>query len=62
MAHAEVTDEVFSHSYRFEDGCLVMGEVPGLAVDIGEKRAAQHPYERAYLPVAQLRDGSMWNW
>ena len=62
MPHAEVTDEVFPHSYRFEDGYLVMDEVPGLGVDIDEKRAAQYPYERAYLPVARLRDGSMWNW
>ena len=62
MPHAEVTDEVFPHSYRFEDGYLVMDEVPGLGVDIDEKRAAQYPYERAYLPIARLRDGSMWNW
>ena len=62
MPHAEVTDEVFPHNYRFEDGYLVMDEVPGLGVDIDEKRAAQYPYERAYLPVARLRDGSMWNW
>jgi mannonate dehydratase len=41
---------------------MVMDEVPGLGVDIDEKRAAQYPYERAYLPVARLRDGSMWNW
>jgi mannonate dehydratase len=57
MAHAEVTDEVFPHSYRFEDGYLVIDKVPGLAVNIDEKRAAQRPYERAYLPVARLRDG-----
>ena len=62
MAHAEVTDEVFPHNYRFEDGYLVMDDVPGLGVDIDEKRAAQYPYERAYLPIARLRDGSMWNW
>ena len=62
MPHAEVTDEVFPHNYRFEDGYLVMDDVPGLGVDIDEKRAAQYPYERAYLPIARLRDGSMWNW
>ena len=50
------------HNYRYEDGYLVMDEVPGLGVDIDEERAAQYPYERAYLPVARLRDGSMWNW
>ena len=47
---------------RYEDGHLVMDEVPGLGVDIDEVLAAKYPYERAYLPVARLRDGSMWNW
>jgi len=62
MPHSALTDEVFPHNYRFEDGHLVMDEVPGLGVDIDEALAARYPYERAYLPVARLRDGSMWNW
>jgi mannonate dehydratase len=62
MPHTAATEEVFPHNYRFEDGFMVMDEVPGLGVEIDEKLAAQHPYERAYLPVARLRDGSMWNW
>ena len=62
MPHNEQTNEVFPHSYRFEDGYLVMDEVPGLGVDIDEALAAKYPYERAYLPVARLADGSMWNW
>ena len=62
MPHTPLTDEVFPHNYRFEDGYLVMDEVPGLGVDIDEALAAKYPYERAYLPVARLSDGSMWNW
>ncbi|MGN6579157.1 MAG: enolase C-terminal domain-like protein, partial [Bordetella sp.] len=62
MPHSALTDEVFPHNYRFENGYLLMDEVPGLGVDINEALAAQYPYERAYLPVARLRDGSMWNW
>jgi mannonate dehydratase len=62
MPHTALTDEVFPHNYRYEDGHLVMDEVPGLGVDIDEVLAAKYPYERAYLPVARLRDGSMWNW
>jgi mannonate dehydratase len=62
MRHTEQTDAVFPHNYRFEDGFLVMDEVPGLGVDIDETLAAKYPYQRAYLPVARLRDGSMWNW
>ncbi|MCA3930640.1 enolase C-terminal domain-like protein, partial [Burkholderia sp.] len=62
MPHSALTDEVFPHSYRFDGGYLVMDDVPGLGVDIDETLAAKYPYERAYLPVARLRDGSMWNW
>lgn len=62
MPHSALTDEVFPHNYRFENGYLVMDEVPGLGVEIDEALAAKYPYERAYLPIARLRDGSMWNW
>ena len=62
MRHTPETDAVFPHNYRFEDGFMMMDEVPGLGVDIDEKLAAKYSYERAYLPVARLRDGSMWNW
>ncbi|MCH4673374.1 hypothetical protein ACVD1S_25625, partial [Escherichia coli] len=24
--------------------------------------AAKYPYEPAYLPVARLEDGTLWNW
>lgn len=62
MPHNQLTNEVFPHSYRLEDGYLVMDDVPGLGVDIDEVLAAKYPYERAYLPVARLTDGAMWNW
>ncbi len=38
------------------------GRSTGLGVDIDEKVAAKYPYERAYLPVARLEDGTMTNW
>ncbi len=47
---------------RFDDGFLHPGEVPGHGVDIDETLAAKYPYERAYLPVNRLEDGTMWNW
>ncbi|MEM5399966.1 D-mannonate dehydratase ManD [Paraburkholderia sp. EG287A] len=62
MPHNALTNAVFPHQYRFENGFLVMDDAPGLGVDIDETLAAKYPYERAYLPVARLRDGSMWNW
>ncbi len=62
MAHAEVTDSVFPHAYKFEDGMMHPGEAPGLGVDINEGLAAKYPYERAYLPINRKLDGTMHSW
>jgi len=62
MRHTTETDAVFPHDYRFEQGFLHCGETPGHGVDIDEALAAKYPYNRAYLPVARLEDGTMWNW
>jgi mannonate dehydratase len=62
MRHTEETDAVFPHNYRFEKGFLYTGDEPGHGVDIDEALAAKYPYKRAYLPVARLEDGTMWNW
>jgi len=62
MRHSEDTDKVFPHAYRFADGMLHPGEAPGLGVDIDEKLAAQYPYDRAYLPVSRLQDGTVHSW
>lgn len=62
MPHSPLTDEVFPHSYRFEAGYMHPGDAPGLGVIIDEDLAAKHPYQRAYLPVARLLDGTMTDW
>lgn len=62
MRHTEKTDEVFPHAYTFKDGYLHPGDAPGHGVDIDEKLAAKYPYQRAYLPINRLEDGSMFNW
>jgi mannonate dehydratase len=62
MRHMAETDAVFPHAYRFEGGALYPGDAPGHGVDIDEKLAAKYPYQRAYLPVNRLRDGTMWHW
>ena len=62
MRHTDETDAVFPHAYRFEDGTMHPGDMPGLGVDIDEERAARHPYRRAYLPVNRLEDGTLFNW
>lgn len=62
MRHTEETDAVFPHGYTFDDGFLHPGDTPGHGVDINEALAAKFPYQRAFLPVNRLEDGSMWNW
>ena len=62
MQHTDATNEVFPHSYRFADGCLLPGEEPGLGIDIDEAAAARHPYRPAYLPVNRLTDGTVHSW
>ncbi len=62
MPHTPETDEVFPHSYRFEDGLMYASEEPGLGVDIDLEKAALYPYKPASLPVNRLRDGTMFHW
>ena len=62
MRHSEETNAVFPHSYSFQNGYMYPGDAVGHGVDINEKLAAKYPYQRAYLPVNRLEDGTMWNW
>ena len=62
MRHTPETDAVFPHDYQFKDGFLYAGEKPGHGVDIDETLAAKYPYDRAYLPVNRLLDGTMHDW
>ena len=62
MRHTADSDAVFPHDYRFENGHLFPGTRPGHGVDIDESLAARFPYRAAYLPVARLADGTVWNW
>ena len=62
MRHTAETDAVFPHAYTFEAGMLHPGNAPGLGVDLDEALAAKYPYQRAYLPVNRLEDGTMYNW
>ncbi|WP_298399685.1 D-mannonate dehydratase ManD [Sphingobium sp.] len=62
MRHTAETDAVFPHAYTFADGVMHPGEAPGLGVDIDEELAAKYEYNRAFLPVNRLEDGTMFNW
>lgn len=62
MPHCQVTESVFTHAYKFDQGTFQVGEVPGHGVDINEELAAQYPYKRASLPVNRLEDGTLHPW
>ncbi|MES2158718.1 MAG: D-mannonate dehydratase ManD [Pseudomonadota bacterium] len=62
MRHTPETDAVFPHAYTFADGAMHPGDAPGLGVDIDEELAAKYEYNRAFLPVNRLEDGTMFNW
>jgi mannonate dehydratase len=62
MRHSPETDAVFPHQYTFSDGYLHPGDAPGLGVEYRDDLAAGYEYERAYLPVNRLEDGTMFNW
>lgn len=58
----EKSNEVFSHDLKMVDGMLHVGDRPGLGVDFDEEAAAKYPYNRSYLPVSRLEDGTLWSW
>jgi mannonate dehydratase len=62
MGHSTETNETFPHQYFFDDGYLHPGDAPGLGVDYDEAVADRFPYQRAYLPLTRLEDGTMFNW
>lgn len=54
--------DVFPSTWTHEKGYMHPGDVAGHGVDIDEDLAAKFPYERAYLPVNRLEDGTLWHW
>ncbi len=62
MRHTAETDAIFPHGYTFNDGMMHPGDAPGLGVDLDEVLAGNYPYQRAYLPVNRLEDGTLFSW
>jgi mannonate dehydratase len=58
----EAVNEVMPGAPEFQDGYLIPSEKPGLGVDLDEKAAEKHPYQRAYLPTVRRADGSVHDW
>jgi mannonate dehydratase len=62
MRHGDATNQVFIQSFRFEDGYLHPGDLPGLGVAYDDEAGSKFPYQSAYLPVNRLRDGTVHDW
>ena len=60
--YTDETLEVFKGHWSCADGYLYPGDAVGHGVDFDEKLAAKFPYQRSYLPVNRLLDGTLWNW
>ena len=61
-SHPAAASDVFHWDWTYRDGHLHSGETPGHGVTIDETAAAKFPYERRYLDVNRLQDGTMWDW
>ncbi|RZV43501.1 MAG: bifunctional D-altronate/D-mannonate dehydratase, partial [Acidimicrobiales bacterium] len=54
--------QIFKHDIKVKDGMAFVGDAPGLGIEFDEKAAAKYPYNRSYLPVSRLEDGTVWHW
>ena len=54
--------EVFPHAWTHTSGYMHPGDAPGHGVEFNEVLAKEYPYERSYLPVNRLEDGTLWSW
>lgn len=62
MQYADPIWEVFDTDFSFADGAFAPGEQPGLGVRFDVAAAQRYPYQRAYLPVNRLLDGTLHDW
>ena len=51
--------DVFRCDFPLRDGHLHPTDTPGHGIDLDEGLAARFPYQRAYLPVNRLEDGTL---
>ena len=58
----EKLNEVFKHPLTLKDGFILLKDTPGLGVDFDEAAAQKYKYNRSYLPVTRLEDGTLWDW
>ena len=61
-SHPRQAAEVFGWDWACRDGHLHSGEAAGHGVSFDEAAAARFPYQRRYLDVNRLKDGTLWDW
>ncbi|MBD1556943.1 D-galactonate dehydratase family protein [Vibrio sp. S9_S30] len=62
MGYSEKMLSVFDVNWSFEQGLMHPSDKPGIGVEFNEQEAEKYPYQSAYLPIARLTDGTVWNW
>jgi len=62
MGYDPLTTEVFAIKHRFEEGYFYISDEPGLGVDFDFEKAKEYPYEKAFLPINRLEDGTIYHW
>ncbi|MBK1875498.1 D-mannonate dehydratase ManD [Pelagicoccus mobilis] len=62
MGYSDKMSEAFPHEIHYKDGHLYTGNAPGLGVEFNKDFAEKHPYQKAYLPINRLEDGTMFHW
>ncbi|WP_179353149.1 D-mannonate dehydratase ManD [Winogradskyella vidalii] len=55
-------NEVFKYKAKLKEGEIYIDDTPGLGVDFDEEASKKYPYNRSYLPVSRLEDGTLWSW
>ena len=58
----EQSRQIFQQNIEVANGMAYVSEQPGLGIDFNEETAKAYPYQRSFLPVSRLEDGTLWNW
>ena len=59
---SDALGEVFRHGHVIERGHVIPSDAPGLGVDFDEVAARKYPFDRSYMGVLRMPDGTAWNY
>jgi len=61
MGYPDAPTRCSGHAWSYADGHCTPAKRP-VGIEVDEALAARFPYQRAYLPVARRRDGTLTDW